>query len=330
MAPVDLWSLTDLCTPWCVHLAATLRVAGHIASGITTAADLGAATQSDPAALERVLRHLVSKGLFEEPSPGRFALNEAARPLLDPSVLLGLDLGGIGGRMAGAWSSLPSAVRTGEASFHEVFGQPFWADLESHPEVAASFDAFMGPAGHGPPNADVLLDDEWSAIRTVVDVGGGTGGQLSEVLRAHPHVEGTLIDLPGTIARAPEILAAAGVADRVTLQAQSFLEPLPGGADLYLLKSIMSDWPDREATAILTRCAEAAAPSGRVVILSGVAPDDGPPPPDLLMLVLVGGKDRTLAEFRALASSGGLTVRRAGRNAARRFIVECGTTAQTR
>lgn len=324
MATVDLWSLTDLCTPWCVHVVATLRVAEHLARGATTAADLAAATQSDPSALTRVLTHLVSKGLFEEPSAGTFALNEAARPLLDPGVLLGLDLNGIGGRMAGAWSTLPTAVRTGEASFHEAFGQPFWAFLESHPEVAASFDAFMGPAGHGAPDAGVLLDDDWSAIRTVVDVGGGTGALLSEILRAHPHLTGTLVDLPGTVRRAMDVLGAAGVADRVTLRAQSFFQPLPAGADLYLLKSIMSDWPDREAAAILTRCADAARPSGRVMILSGVAPDDGPAPPDLLMLVLVGGKDRTLAEFRGLAASAGLTVLRAGRNLAGRFVVECG------
>jgi len=54
----------------------------------------------------------------------------------------------------------------------------------------------------------------------------------------------------------------------------------PPGADLYLLKSVPADWPDREATSILQRCAEAARPAGRVVILNGVSPDDdkGPAP----------------------------------------------------
>ena len=118
-------------------------------------------------------------------------------------------------------------MRTGTASYHEVFGQPFWEDLQAHPNVGESFDAFMGPAGHGSPDAHVLLDGDWSAIRTVVDVGGGTGGLLSGILRAHPGVTGTLVDLPATVARAPGILAAAGVADRVTLRAQSFFDPLP-------------------------------------------------------------------------------------------------------
>ena len=61
---------------------------------------LAAAANADAAALQRVLRHLVSKGIFEEPSAGVFALNEAARGLLEGGLRLGLDLEGIGGRMA--------------------------------------------------------------------------------------------------------------------------------------------------------------------------------------------------------------------------------------
>jgi hypothetical protein len=86
MAPVDLWSLSDLCTPWCLHVAATLRVAEHIAFGVTTARDLATVACSDPSALARVLRHLVSK--VEEPSRDRFALNDATRPLLAAGVRL--------------------------------------------------------------------------------------------------------------------------------------------------------------------------------------------------------------------------------------------------
>src|SRR5947209_9725343 len=80
---LNIWSLSDLCTPWCVHVAATLRVADHIAAGMTQIDDLAAASGASPDALHRVLRHLVGKGVFEEPEPGRFALNEPARALLD-------------------------------------------------------------------------------------------------------------------------------------------------------------------------------------------------------------------------------------------------------
>jgi hypothetical protein len=109
----------------------------------------------------------------------------------------------------------------------------------------------------------------------------------------------------------------------VTTVAQSFFDPLPAGADLYLLKSVLSDWPDREAVAILRRCAEAARPAGRVVLLNGVSPDDNGPSPELLMMVLVGGRERTLAEFGELAREAGLDVHAAQRQPSGRFVVEC-------
>ena len=321
---MNVWDLSDLCTPWCVHVAATLRVAEHIAAGTTRIPELAAACGAHGDSLQRVLRHLVARGVFEEPEPGRFGLNEPARLLLEPAARLGLDLDSVGGRMAHAWGSLLRAVRTGAPAYHEVFGRPFWDDLAAHPEIAADFDALMGHDGHGTPNPDVLVSGGWPSIRRVVDVGGGTGALLAEVLRAHPEVRGTLVDLPSTVARSTAIFTAAGVADRVSTSAQSFFDPLPAGADLYLLKSVLSDWPDAEAATILRRCAEAARPVGRVIILSGVSPDDsGPPSPELLMMVLVGGKNRSLSEFRELARGAGLEVHAADRNASGRFIVEC-------
>src|ERR1700733_12164570 len=100
----DIWGLTDLCTPWCVHVAVTLRLAEHMAAGVTEISALAASCGADSDALHRMLRHLVSQSVFEEPTPGRFALNDAARGLIEPGARLGLDLNGIGGRMAGAWS----------------------------------------------------------------------------------------------------------------------------------------------------------------------------------------------------------------------------------
>jgi hypothetical protein len=153
-ANADLRALSDLCTPWCIHVAATLRIADHLAAGITDVDSLAAAAGCDADSLHNVLAHLVSKGVFEEAVPGRFALNEAARGLLDPSQRIGLDLVGIGGRLAYAWGTLLSYVRTGRPAYHEHFGLPFWEDVEAHPDIAASFDALIGPAGHGTPNPE--------------------------------------------------------------------------------------------------------------------------------------------------------------------------------
>jgi SAM-dependent methyltransferase len=324
--PVNLWALSDHSTPWCLHVVATLRIADSLTAGATGIEELAAASGSDADTLARVLRHLVGVGVFEEPSPGQFALNEPARGLLNPGLRLGLDLNGIGGRMAYAWGSLLEAVRTGAPAYHTVFGRPFWDDLAAHPEIAASFDALMGPPGHGIPDPEVLLDGDWETVRSVCDVGGGTGALLAEILRARPTVRGILVDLPATVARSTALIESAGVADRFTAVGQSFFDPLPAGADLYVLKKVLDDWPDRESLAILQRCAEAARPRGRVVILGGVSPDEaGVPSPELLMLVLVGGKHRTLTEFRALARAAGLEVQAAGRLPSGRFVVECRT-----
>lgn len=320
---MDLWQLTDLCTPWCVHVIATLKVAEHIAAGTSEIGRLATVCGADRDSLQRVMRHLVSKGLFEEAVPGQFAINEAAQGMLDPSMRIWLDLHGFGGRMAYAWGTLLAAVQTGRPAYHEAFGRSFWDDLDAHPEIAASFDDGMGPAGHGIPDADVLINPaHWRSVRTVADIGGGTGALLAEVLRAHPGVYGTLVDLPRTVAKSEETFRAAGVMDRVSIVGQSFFDPLPPGHDLYLLKSILADWPDADAVRILRRCGEAAGASGRIVLLSGVVSGDDAGP-SLLMMVLLGGKERTLGEFRSLATEAGLAITAADRTPSGRFVVEC-------
>jgi hypothetical protein len=320
---VDLETLTDLCTPWCLRVVATLGIARHIADGVTDVDALAAATRCDAGALYAVLAHLATKGAFEEVAPGLFALTPLGERLVEPP--LELDLTGIGGRMAEAWATLPAFVRTGEPAYHERFGLPFWEDLATHPEIAASFDALMGPTGHGVPDAALPLTGGWGSVRTVVDVGGGTGALLAELLRAHPVLRGTLVDLPGTVARARRTFAAAGLADRVTMAGQSFFDSLPAGADVYLLSKVLNDWPDRETTALLARCADAARPAGRLLVVGGVAPDDAPRRLTI-ETVLVGGSTDTLTEFVTRAADAGLEVTATGRDSSGRFVVECRPT----
>ena len=314
---VDLGRMLDLATPWCLHVAATLRIPEHISAGRTSIAELAAAAGCDRDALHAVLGHLVAKGVFTEESPGRFACNQAAEQLSETSFL---DLDGFGGRMAHTWGTLLDYVRTGQPAYQQVFGRPFWADLAAHPRIAAEFDQLMGPAGHGIPDYDIELVGGWDHVRTVVDVGGGTGAMLASLLRRHPEAKGILVDLPGTLARAGQILE--GVSDRVTMTAQSFFDPLPAGADLYLLKSVLNDWPDEPTVAILRRCAEAARPDGAVAILGGVSADETPRSLGIDMLV-AGGKTSTLTQFTGLARQAGLEIVAARTQSSGRFVVEC-------
>ncbi|MBV9544476.1 MAG: hydroxyneurosporene methyltransferase, partial [Chloroflexi bacterium] len=88
---MNLEALTDLCTPWCVHVVVTLRIAEHLAEGPRAISDLACAATCDADALARVLRHLIARGLFDEPSIDVFAANEAARGLTTPAARIGLD-----------------------------------------------------------------------------------------------------------------------------------------------------------------------------------------------------------------------------------------------
>ena len=316
---VDLERMLDLATPWCLRVAATLRIPEHIAAGHAGITDLAAAAGCDPDALHAVLGHLVSKGVFAEESPGRFACNRAAEQLASMPFL---DLNGIGGRMAHTWGTLLDYVRTGQPAYQQVFGLPFWEDLAAHPRIGAEFDALMGPAGHGVPDYDIELSGGWETVRTVVDVGGGTGAMLASLLRRHPHARGILVDLPGTVARASEIIESFGVGDRITVEGQSFFGPLPAGAELYLLKSVLNDWPDEPTVAILRRCAEAGHPAAAIAILGGVSADEAPRSLGIDMLV-AGGKTSTLTQFTELARQAGLDVIAARTQSSGRFVVEC-------
>src|ERR1700754_3403852 len=150
--------LLDLQTPWCAYVAATLKIPDRLPARIEA---LAQQTGSDERALHSVLSHLVSQGVFEEPEPGSFAMNEAARELQQPF----LDLHGIGGRMAHAWSTLETFVKTRRPRYAERFGRPWWDDLAAHPELGAEFDELMGIAGHGTPDVDFPID--WTGIETV-------------------------------------------------------------------------------------------------------------------------------------------------------------------
>ncbi len=321
MPDLDLDALCDLQTPWCVHVVATLGIAEQLRGGTHDIGELARACGCDAGALHNTLGHLVAKGVFAEPRPGWFELNEAAEQLFVAQRFL--DLRGIGGRLAGAWSTLPAYVRTGRTAYHEVFGMGFWEDLAAHPELGASFDELMGIAGHGEPEPHFELRDGWTPVRRIVDIGGGSGAMLAAVLRARPALHGTLVDLPGTVARSARTFEAAGVVDRVDVVGQSFFDGLPPGADVYLLRKVLNDWPAQETAAILRRCSDAAsAHDASVVVMGGVSPDDAPRRLAIDMLV-AGGQTDSLSQFTAMARAAGLEIVAAAPQPAHGYVVEC-------
>lgn len=310
-ANARLDELVDLATPLGIRAVVNLRVPDQIAAGVHQLDDLAKACDADPATLARLLRYLVHKGIFVEATPGEFTLTDVGELLCDRTGGgrgAYLDLDSLGGRTDLALLGLPYAIRTGEPSFATVHGRDYWADLDARPAERTYFDELMR-------SQQLLTAPEvaslypWSQVGSVTDVGGGSGGLLAELLVAHPHLRGTLVDRPEPVATAAGRFAERGVADRAEGVVGNFFDPLPTGSDVYVVSRALTDWSDKNAGAILRRCAEAAGTEGRVLVVE-VLPTEPFVPHlssyDLTMLVSVGGRERGMDDHLALAAGAGL------------------------
>ena len=274
--------------------------------------------------LDRLLRTLAALGLLSY-QHGRFELTEAGARLR--SDVAGSDWGAMMMMPApwtlATWHRLPEAVRTGEPVFEQVHGESFWEYLRSHAETGRIFDAAMArETKDREPVALVAAELERSGGTTLVDVAGGTGRLLAQVVAERPGSRGILADLDGPVGGAADVFDAYGVHDRCEAVVCDFFEAVPGGGDCYLLSNILHDWDDDRCRDILRRIHEAAAPGARVLVLETVLPDEqeGVHPDsapihllDLMMLLNFGARERSLAEYAALLEAAGFgEVRLAG------------------
>jgi hypothetical protein len=306
-----LQDMADLTTPMAIRVAATLRIADHIADGVYSLEALAAKTNANPQALGRVMSHLAAVDVFHEPESGVYELADLGKELCDQGAgdaRTWLDLGNAVGRADLALVTLLDVVLTGERTWTAEHDP--WGELDADPELSDSFDDQMasGAAAKAP---GLAAGYPWSSVRHVIDVGGGNGTLLTALLKAFQHLTGTVVDRPGPVATATRKFASAGV--NASGVPQSFFDPLPSGADVYLLSGILHDWDDESASRILRRCAEAAGEQGTVLVMESlVDPADhrsSTTDLDLLMLVTTGGRTRTISDFQQMGADVGLTVK---------------------
>lgn len=291
-----------------VSSAASLGIPEAIAENPRELEPLAAELGCHAPSLKRLLDVLVGEGLVEERGEG-YVLTRLGEPLRPGA--LGELARFVGSRSQwDPWPALAEAVRTGRPAFELVHGEGLFDYLAQRPDEAALYDravdAFTGHEARALAEAHDFTD-----VDRVVDVGGGYGTALVELLGRWPHLHGTLLDLEHVGERARLRVEEAGLDDRCRVEAGDFTERVPSGADAYVLKRVLHNWGDAEAARILARCAEAMAPGGRILVVEGVKLPgnrrDGTRLLDLEMLALTAeGRERTKPELRQLFRGGGL------------------------
>jgi hypothetical protein len=302
--------------PWiaqAVGAVARLGVADQLAVGPKSASDIAAAVGAHPESLRRTLRALSTVGLFSASGRDCWALTEVGQCLRTdvPGSMRYMAIAETDHAHWIGWDRFIDAVRTGQPQAEAALGCPPWDYYAKHPADGEAFSRAMA-------NISLLAVEpilgsyDFSGAEVIADIGGAYGALLAAILRKEPKARGVLFDRPNIVQGATDVLG--DVAARTELLGGDFLVDALPSANLYLLKHILHDWSDTESLKILRAVRAAMAPGARVLIIEFVIAEPALPGPaalmDLNMMVMLGGMERTSAEYAALLEQAGLTLQR--------------------
>jgi hypothetical protein len=308
--------ITSLWVPQALYATAKLGLADALTEGPRSADEVAQRCDTHPEATFRLLRSLVVLELLRQHDDGRFELTDTGRCLTRdaPDSVRSWALLWGGPMMWTHWGHLADCVANGEMAPKLLHGfESSFELMAKHPEEDAHFNRSMAELTRGLAAVLPAFYD-FSGAKRVCDVGGGFGQLLPPVLHANPGLRGLVYDLARCEEGSRALMAEEGLAERCDFQAGDFFASVPEGCDLYLLKSVIHDWNDEKSRQILARCRDAMSPQARLLVLEWIVPEQVGPQDagivgtDLNMLVMVGGQERTEAEYRALVASAGLRV----------------------
>ena len=294
-----------------------LKIADLLASGPVTVSELAAQTNTNADALYRVLRVLACVGVFQE-LPGKTFAPTALSELLRsdvPGSMRDLVLWMSNPFHFKVWGELGYSVETGNPAVEHVYGKAAFEAIFGDPEVACDFNDAMSCFSR--MIAPALLDAyDFSAVGTLVDIAGGHGAVLCEVLSRYPKMKGILFDMPNVIQEANCHICSLKMDERCQTISGNFFEQIPAGGDAYYMQHIIHDWDDEPALKILSNCRRAleGRPGGVLLIVDSVVPQNSEPHVskwlDLEMLLMPGGRERTEPEWHELMNKAGFEITR--------------------
>lgn len=290
-----------------LYVMAELGIADCVAQGPKTVEALAGETGCDADSLHRFLRALASIGLLAESSPRRYGptpLSDTLRSDRADSLRSVAQLGGHPLHWQ-AWGGLIESVRTGRTAFDAANGCSFFEAMAADASLSATFQQVLDRLRD--VDQGVVDAADFGRFRRIVDVGGGAGQLARRIAAVCPAASVTLFDRTHATAEVdtqPAVDFASG----------DFLDAVPEGADAYILKFVLHDWDDARAVRILRNCHAAMSPSGRVFVVEVIVPESAAPSVakthDINMLVLTGGRERTVGEYRSLLRDAGLEIAR--------------------
>jgi hypothetical protein len=298
-----------------ITVAADLGIADALATQPMSAEELAVAIRADADSLSRLLRALIGRGIFGQRRDGRYTLTPLAVTLRrDAEVSVAGFARWVGSpQHREHWSYLTDAIRTSHAIIPALRGKPVFEYLSSELELAEIFnDAMTSTSKLSIP--PVIAAYDFAPYRTVVDVGGGHGRLLAAILHASPNTRGVLFDLPHVVSGAPALLQRYRVDQRVRLEPGSFFGAVPDGGDMYLLKNVIHDWPDKDAVRILRNVRAASNTGTKIVLIELVIPQHNRDFVgnwlDLDMLIVASARERTGADYDQLLNRAGFRMTR--------------------
>lgn len=295
-----------------IHVAARMNLADYLMHGPCSVDELAIKAHADTDALYRLLRLLASNGIFHEDETGMFSLTTLAQPLLSnhPQSLKSWLMYHDGDESR--WRSyghMYYSVQTGKPAFNKIYGQGYFDTIAQDQQKAAQFDEGMRNISQE-ENRQIVESYDFSPYKTIMDIGGGKGGLLAEILKNNSSAYGTLYDLPHVMSSAQDYLSSQNLETRFVCLPGSFFEKIDGGRDLYVLKRILHDWSDEDCIKILSNCRESMNKNSKLLIIEAIVATgntkDFAKDVDLAMLVLFGGKERTENEWQMLLQAANL------------------------
>lgn len=293
-----------------IYAAAELRIADLLTECPKSIEELARESQSHAPSLYRMMRALASVGIFTEIEPKIFALTPMAEHL-QSGKMRSMALMFNADWSDKAWMYFLDSVKTGETAFEKAHGMSVFDWLEDNMAAAQVFNEANAMKAAGSHRA-IVESYDFSEIRKLTDLGGGLGSLMAEILKANPHVEGVVADIPSVAQAARQNLESLGLEKRCRVVEFDLFTRIPPGSDAYLMSHILHDWSDEACLKILKNCRQAMRPGAKLLLVEIVLPPGNQPSIgkllDLEMMVTTGGKERTEDEYQALLELSGFTL----------------------